>query len=151
MLTCLLDKQTFLTDVECDTWQELVDIAAAPLIERGAIEPSYLGSIKETIDTYGSYMILVDDIAFFHGRPESGVNEISISLALLKRPVYLGDKRILAAFVFAAIDKTSHRDLLRELAWNLEDDDFLELLRNHGSRDDIMQKLRMTEEKHEIS
>lgn len=151
MLTHLLDGQTFLTDVECDTWQELVDIAAAPLIARGSIEASYLQSIKDTVEMYGSYMILVDDIVFFHGRPEAGVNEISISLALLKHPVYMNDRRILAAFVFAAVDKESHRDLLRELAWNLEDDELLELLRNRGSRVEVLRKLRETEVKYEIS
>ena len=82
---------------------------------------------------------------FFHGRPEAGVKEISMSLSMLKEPVYLDDRRILAAFMFAAIDNESHIDLLGELGEHLDDEEFLYLLRNRGSKEDIFKKLNKEE------
>ncbi|MEG2234700.1 MAG: PTS sugar transporter subunit IIA, partial [Oscillospiraceae bacterium] len=73
MITKLIGNDNFLPNVKCKTWEQLVDIAGKPLIDEGAVEPQFLDSIKETVERYGAYMILVDDIAFFHGRPEAGV------------------------------------------------------------------------------
>lgn len=141
MLRDLITDATFQEDVVCRTWEELVDICGAPLLAQGSVQPQFLQSVKETILEFGSYMVLLDDIAFFHGRPEAGVNEISMSLSMLKDPVFLDTRRILAAFMFAAIDNESHLDLLGELSEYLDDEEFLYLLRNHGSKEDIFKKL----------
>ncbi len=87
-------------------------------------------------------MVLVDDIAFFHGRPEAGVKDMAMSLVLLRDPVFLGEKRIKAAITFAAVDKNSHLQLMRELGGYLQDEEFLSLLRNNGSKAEIMKKLQ---------
>ena len=141
MIRDLITDKTFQQDVVCDGWEELVDISGGMLVRQGSIEPRYLQSIKDTIAEYGSYMVLVDDVAFFHGRPEAGAKEVAMSLTLLRDPVYLGDKRIMAAFAFSAVDKSSHQELLRELGGYLQDEDFLTLLRSHGSKAAIMDKI----------
>ena len=69
----------------------------------------------------------------FHGRPEAGVKDMAMSLVLLRDPVFLGEKRIKAAITFAAVDKNSHLQLMRELGGYLQDEEFLSLLRNNGS------------------
>lgn len=150
MITTLINDQTFLSDVSCDSWQELVDVVGAPLVRQGSVEPAFLQSIKDTVVKYGAYMVLVDDIALFHGRPDAGVHEVAMSLALLSRPVYLDDKRIKAAFVFAAIDHDSHLELLQELAHALADEELLALLRDHGGRDEVMRRFELAEEKNEV-
>jgi len=146
VITSLLNGQTLLDDVACDSWQELVDVAGAPLVRQGSVEPVFLQSIKDTIERYGAYMVLVDDIALLHARPEAGVHEVAMSLALLRRPVYLQDKRVKAAFVFAAVDQNSHLGLLKELAAILADDEFLDLLRAGGSREDVLRHLEVAEQ-----
>lgn len=145
MLRDLITETTFQENVVCSSWEELVDICGAPLVAQGSVLPQFLQSVKETILEFGGYMVLLDDIAFFHGRPEAGVKEISMSLSMLKEPVYLDSRRILAAFMFAAIDNESHIDLLGELGEQLDDEEFLYLLRNHGSKEDIFKKLNKEE------
>lgn len=145
MLRDLITDSTFQENVVCSTWEELVDICGAPLVAQGSVLPQFLQSVKETVHEFGSYMVLLDDIVFFHGRPEAGVNEISMSLTMLKEPVYLDTKRILAAFMFAAIDNESHIDLLGELGTQLDDEEFLYLLRNRGSKEEIFNKLNKGE------
>ncbi len=142
MIRDLITEKTFLEDVDCSSWEECVEIGAGLLVKQGSIQPEFIQSIKDTIATYGSYMVLLDDIAFFHGPPEAGVSETSMSLMLLRSPVYLEDKRIKAAFTFAAVDKDGHLQLLQELAGLLQDDAFLELLRNGGPADQIMNKIK---------
>lgn len=142
MICDLIRDETYLEDVVCKTWEELVELGGGLLVKQGSVEPRFIQSIKDTIAEFGAYMVLVDDVAFFHGRPEAGVNKTSMSLILLREPVYLETKRIKAAFTFAAIDKNSHLDLLQELAGYFQDDDFLELLRSGASKAEIMDKIR---------
>lgn len=67
---------------------------------------------------------------------------MAMSLVLLRDPVFLGEKRIKAAITFAAVDKNSHLQLMRELGGYLQDEEFLSLLRNNGSKAEIMKKLQ---------
>ena len=83
MLKDLIRDETFLENVVCGDWRELVELAGGLLVRSGDIEPSYLKSIQETVDEFGAYMVLIEDIAFFHGSPDAGVRNVSMSLALL--------------------------------------------------------------------
>jgi len=142
MICDLITDQTYLENVKCKSWEELVEIGGGLLVKKGSVEPRFIQSIKDTIAEFGPYMVLVDDIAFFHGRPEAGVREIAMSLVLLREPVFLEEKRIKSAITFAAVDKSSHLQLMRELGGYLQDEGFLELLRNHGGKAAIMERLR---------
>jgi len=146
MITSLLEKTGhLLQDIVCTDWENLVDLLAAPLIADGSVLPQFAESAKVAVRQFGGYVVLIEDIAFFHGRPEDGVQELSMTLGLLKEPVYLGEKRIKAAFLFAAVDNESHRDLLGGLAGFMNDDDCLALLREGRDMDAIMKKFKEVE------
>jgi mannitol/fructose-specific phosphotransferase system IIA component (Ntr-type) len=68
-----------------------------------------------------------------------------MTLALLKEPVFLIDKRVKAAFMFAATDNDNHINLLKELAMLLDDDEFLDLILNKKDPDAIMRKIKASE------
>ena len=72
MICDLITDQSYLEDVVCADWEELVEIGGGLLVKQGSVEPRFIQSIKDTIAEFGAYMVLVDDIAFFHGRPEAG-------------------------------------------------------------------------------
>jgi len=146
MITNLLEKEGhLLQDIICTDWENLVDILAAPLIADGSVLPQFAESAKVAVRQFGGYVVLIDDIAFFHGRPEDGVQELSMTLGLLKEPIYLGEKRIKAAFLFAAIDNSSHQELLGALAKLMNDDDCLELLCEGRDLNAIMKKCKEVE------
>ena len=152
MLINLLTKEGhIITEVSCNNWEDLVDVLAAPLIKGGMILPQYAQSAKEVIHKYGAYIVLIDDIAFFHGRPEDGVNEMSMTLGFLKEPIYLRQKRIKTAFLFAAVDNNSHIDLLKDLMTFLNCDECLELLRDGKNIGVIIEKLKEKEALNEVS
>ena len=146
IITELLEKEGhLLKDVVCDNWEELVDIVAAPLISEKVVEPQFVESAKDAIRQFGGYVVLIDDIAIFHGSPEAGVHELALTLALLKRPVYISEKRITVAFLLAAVDNKSHRGLLKELSLFFNDDESLEILRKREDLDAILNKFKEVE------
>jgi mannitol/fructose-specific phosphotransferase system IIA component (Ntr-type) len=143
VLRDLLEKKGHLLEnVTCKNWEELVDILAAPMLEDGTVSPEFVESVKEAVHQFGPYMVLIEDIAFFHGRPEAGVKEVDMTLALLKEPIYLQEKRIKTAFLFAALDNDSHIDLLKELSEALNDDECVELLINGDNPKAILNKFK---------
>lgn len=149
MIATLLRDDTLLTDVECPTWQNAVDLTGAPLIADGTIDATYLAAIKAAVHEYGSYMAIIDGVALFHGRPESSVHRVGLSLALLRNPVNLGDAPITASFILAAPDNESHVELMRELAVGLMDESFVNMLRTGGPRDEILREIHRLEHAHE--
>jgi len=148
----MLEKEGHLIqDVVCASWEELIDILSEPLLNEGTVEPQFVESAKDAVKEFGSYMVLIEDIAFFHGRPEVGVNEFALTLALLKEPVYLLEKRIRAAFLLAAVDNVSHLGLFKELSAFMTDEECLESLRKGEDAADIMNRFKKVENSHEAS
>jgi len=144
----MLEKEGHLIkDVVCDSWEELVDILAVPMLKEGAVEPEFVESAKEAVREFGGYVVLIEDIAFFHGKPEIGVHNLALTFATLKEPVYISEKRIRVAFLLAAVDNVSHRGLLKELSTFMTDEDCLELLRKGEDIDAIMAKFKEVEQK----
>jgi len=141
MIAKLLIKDHIINNVECDTWENLITISGEPLIKKGLIKPQYLKAVKGGVEKYGPYMVLIDDIVFFHARPQDGVNKMCLSLVLLTSPVFILEKRIKAAFMFAATNSTEHIQVMQELAKLLVDDEFLNLLREIQNTDEILKKL----------
>lgn len=142
MLQEYINEKTFVVDAECGNWEEVVETAASLLIKEGAIDHEYVDEVKAAVNEFGSYMVLLDDIAFFHGRPCAAVHKLAMSLVTLKKPVYLLEKRIKAAFLFAALDNDSHMELLQEFGEALQDDAFLTLLRENGTKEEILNKIK---------
>ena len=146
IITELLGKEGhLLKDVVCADWEELVDIIAAPLISEKVVEPRFVESAKDAVRQFGGYVVLIDDIAIFHGKPEDGVHELALTLALLKRPVYLAEKRITAAFLLAAVDNKSHRGLIKEMSLFFNNDKSLEILRKGEDVDAIFNEFKEVE------
>ena len=146
MVTSLLEeKGHLLADMDCTDWETLVDLLAAPLIADGSVEPQFAESAKAAVRQFGGYVVLIEDIAFFHGRPEDGVNRLAMSFGFLREPIYLQEKRIKSAFLFAAVDNDSHRELLQSLAGFMNDDACLDILRNGRDLDAILKKCKEME------
>jgi len=145
----MLGKEGHLiVNAQCGSWGELIDILAEPMLGEGTVKPEFVESAKDAVREFGGYMVLIEDIAFFHGKPETGVRELALTLALLNEPVFLLEKRIRAAFLLAAVDNTSHRGLLKELSVFMTDEKCLDLLRKGEDADILMAKFKEVEERH---
>jgi len=141
MIKGILTKDVVLTDVSVKDWREAVSICGKLLLGTHKIVEQYIDSMIKTIEEFGPYMILLPGIALFHGRPDEGVREICLSLVTFREEVgfkEFGDESIKAAFAFGATDESSHMEILREMALLLQDGAFIDLLKNNGSKEQIM-------------
>lgn len=141
MLAEILKEALVKTDVNVNSWQEALICCGKLLQEQHKIEEAYIHSMMKTVEELGPYMILLPDIAFFHGVPGSDVKEVCLSLITLAQPVYFKEfkgQSIRAAFAFGAVDRDSHMLLLSQLALLLQEEGFIERLKNGGSKAELL-------------
>ncbi|CAM5545733.1 Ascorbate-specific PTS system EIIA component OS=Lysinibacillus sphaericus OX=1421 GN=LS41612_15885 PE=4 SV=1 [Lysinibacillus sphaericus] len=89
MLTELLQSETIQITNEVANWQDAIRIAASPLLQQNKIEKRYIQAMIDSIEHHGPYVVLTPKVAIPHARPSDGVNELSMSLLVLQKPVYL--------------------------------------------------------------
>lgn len=129
------------TDVCASSWQEAIQKAGALLVKKQTVTEAFIQDMIDTVHKFGPYMILLPDVAFFHGPPSDHVLETSLSLITLQDDVFFKEyenQRIRCAFAFGAKDNASHMAMLQEVVKLLQDEAFLSLLTNHGSKEDIV-------------
>lgn len=144
----LLDEKRVRVEVEARGWREAVEAAGSLLVKEGLIETGFIASMIRTVEEMGPYMLLMPDVAFFHGPPGDQVKEACLSLITLKEPVYFHEfdgQRIVCAFAFGAKDASSHLEMLQQVAKLLQDEAFVRLIRGHGSKQEILDHIRNKE------
>ena len=140
----LIKPNCIKTNVSASNWKEVIQMAGDLLINNGNIEQSYVDSMINTVLELGPYMILLPQLAFFHGKPGEGVNEVGISLIVLDEPVIFDDfenQEIKCAFAFSAVDSDSHLSTLQKFAELLSNEPLIELLVNNGNKEEILEMI----------
>ena len=127
MLEAFVKPEAIQLNVACKSWQEALDIGAAPLLADGVIEPSYVEAVKKSHQAM-PYMVIAPGIMLAHARPECGAHAIGISLLTLKEPLPVGSELndpVKLVITFATPDDKSHLKLLEALTEFLMDADRL--------------------------
>ncbi len=112
----------------CDSakdWKDAIRIAAAPLEEHGYVEPRYKEEIISNVEKLGPYILIAENIALPHARPEQGVLKPQIGVTLFRSPVAFGREGSEAQLfvTLAAKDNDSHLDALVSISELLSDED----------------------------
>lgn len=118
----LLGEDNIIVLDSVDSWQEAVEIASKPLTDKNIIERRYEKAMIDAVEKYGPYMVLSDGFALMHSRPEEGVNELGMSMLVLKNSVNLKGEPIRVFIVLAAVDSQSHLEGLADIASLIGDD-----------------------------
>ena len=82
----------------------------------------------ESIEKLGFYVILRENLAMPHARPEDGTLGTGVSLLKLNKPVYYGNSKVQLVFVLATKDADSHMEILMKLVELFQDDESIEKL-----------------------
>ncbi|MEG0959405.1 MAG: PTS sugar transporter subunit IIA [Erysipelotrichaceae bacterium] len=146
MIRDVLSSDFVKTEVNCSTWQDAVKEVGNILKEHGKVEESFIQSMIDTVNELGPYMILLPGLALFHGSPQAGVHEACLSFITFKEDVVFTEfdqQHIQCAFGFGAVDSDSHMGMLMQVAQLLQDEEFIELVRNHGSKEEIMRRIKL--------
>lgn len=89
LLTRLLTKDCIQLANFVHSWQEAIHLAARPLVQQNKIEQRYVEAMIQSIEQYGSYIVITPKVAIPHARPSDGVYELAMSLLRLQQPVFL--------------------------------------------------------------
>lgn len=111
-LSKFLNEKTIQLQNNIRSWEDAINLASFPLLKSKSIEKKYISSMKEVVNTYGTYMVLRDYFALMHARPENGVNKTAMSMLILNEPVTMKDQKIKIFLILAAKDNNSHIEAL---------------------------------------
>jgi len=121
MLKELLPRNHIRCTTAPASWQEAIRLAAAPLLDCGAILPSYVDAMIRSVEENGPYIVIDENFAMPHARPEAGAVRPCMALTILDRPIDMCGQSVQVLLALSATDNTSHLDAMRELAeliWN---------------------------------
>lgn len=121
-------------------WVEAVKLSGTLLAVDGVIEERYINAMVKVTEELGPYAVIAPGVAIPHARPEDGAKRIGLSILVVKSGVNFGSPNdpVYVVIGFAAIDKTSHLGVLKELAELLSMPDLVEKLRNSSSVEEII-------------
>lgn len=124
---------------QVDSWEEAIKIASRPLLEKGYIEPKYIDTMISKVNELGFYIVLSEDVAMPHSRPEDGVLKMGMSLLKLDTPAKFGNNNIQIVITLAAKDNESHIDALTNLVELLNDDEKIEKIKLAKTNQEILE------------
>ena len=113
---------------KADDWREAIKISVQPLEQGGYVKSCYKDGIIENLEKLGPYIMIADEIAMPHARPEQGAIETQISITLFREGVRFDGKETTARLfvTLAAKDSDSHVDALVKISELLSDDETVE-------------------------
>ena len=88
MLKEILQEELVINNVIVDNWRDVVKECGFLLVKKEKVKPEFIDSMIKVVEKFGPYMILLPEVVFFHGQPGDLVNEICLSLVVLKEPVF---------------------------------------------------------------
>lgn len=140
LLKELITKETYQVTDQNLNWREAIALAAKPLQEKSIIDDNYIPAMVNKVEEFGPFIDLGKGVAIPHARPEDGVNEIGMSMLVLKEPVYLAndkDHPIEVMICIAAVDNKSHLKALSHLTRILRDNEMVEQIKQSNKFVDI--------------
>jgi len=105
----LAQNQYIQIGINVEAWEDLIAIAAVPLIKGGFVTAEYPQAVIDNTRKYGAYYVFEEGIAIPHARPECGVIKNGFSLLTLARPVSISDSEPVDIIVmFSGMDSDTH-------------------------------------------
>lgn len=134
-----ISKSNIQLNIDANNWEDGVKISAKPLIDEKIIEEGYVDAIIDNINKLGSYIVVDDMIAMPHARPGNYVNDFGISITTFKNPIKIGSYNDIKIFItISSPDGDSHIDFITQIMMLIDNEEFINLLENASSNDDIL-------------
>lgn len=95
-------------------WRDAIRTAVLPLERNGYVEPRYKEEIIGNLEKLGPYIVIAENVALPHARPEQGALKTQLGVTLFREPVRFDGKDTPARLfvTLAAQDADSHLDAL---------------------------------------
>jgi mannitol operon transcriptional antiterminator len=151
VLTDLLTLETVSCIDGCPDWTNAVYAGGDLLQKIGGIESKYNDAVIQALQKHGPYMVIAPGIALLHARPEDGVNQVCMSLQILRSGVRFGHKDrdpVRLVFMFGTTDPKSHLQALSELMNLINDEPLLDALRASQTAAEAVEVLQQLRKKY---
>lgn len=136
-----INDKTIQTNVDVNTWEEAVIHGSEPLLANEDIEKKYVDAMIDAVHEYGPYMVLADNFALMHSRPENGVLNTSMSLITTKNTLDMEGKPVKVFLILAAKDNESHIKALSQITEILSNEsNFLKIM--DGNKEEILNLIK---------
>lgn len=139
----LSENQCIQVGVDVDSWGEIIEIVATPLITGGFVTRDYPRAVIDNTKEYGAYYVFDEGIAIPHARPECGVIKNCFSMATLKQPVSIhGSEPVDIVVMFGGVDSNAHiTEGIASIVALLENEATLAQIRKATSVDEVLRLL----------
>lgn len=139
----LIVPETILLKESAQSLEDAIRMGAKPLLDRGAITFNYVEAMVKFYENEDPYIMIEPRLAIPHADPECGVNEVSMSLLCLEKPVRYASNYFVHVFVvIAARDKQQHFRALMQLMKLAGSKDEVTAVINSQSAKEIHQIIR---------
>lgn len=141
MLSTWLTQQTINIVDSVEGWQHAIQLSGQPLLDSGTISTDYIQAIYQLHESIGPYYVLAPGIAMPHARPEAGVNQLGLSMLVVKNGVNfnsIDNDPVYLITLLAAPDSTSHISMLTQLAALFSESDDVEKIIKAKNIDQIL-------------
>lgn len=116
-------KQNYVQIVDSvDSWENAIRLVAEPLILDKVITENYREQMIRNVEKLGPYIVISQDVAIPHARPEDGAFESAISILKLKERISFGnDKKVNTIIALASSNDDDHIETLKFISITLSD------------------------------
>jgi len=137
----LLKKENVQICESAEDWRDAIRTAVKPLEEHGYVEPRYKEEIISNVENMGPYIVIADNIALPHARPEQGAISTQIGVTLFRHDVVFDGKDMPARLfiTLAAKDSNSHLDALMEISELLSDETTVQKILESSDTEELYQ------------
>ena len=137
----LLTEETIQITGDYSSYENVLEIAAEPLLNDGIITVGYLEAVQQEYQN-GSIMMITDSFCMPHTNASAGVLDVGMSLVILKDPLNLSDgRKVEFVLLLAAQNGNRHLFAMGQLLRLLGDSNFLERLRGLETAKEVVDYL----------
>lgn len=134
----MINKEHIQIVKEVKDWKEAIRVGAQPLLKDKIINNNYIEQMIKNIEDMGAYIVIAENIALPHARPEDGANRSGISILKLEEKVSFSEtKEVNTIIVLASSSNDDHLVTLKLIADILSNKDNYYRLINTNSIDEI--------------
>lgn len=145
MLSDVLTEEMISINCQANNWEEAVREAGKLLVQNDCAESKYIDAMIENVKTMGPYIVIAQGIAMPHARPGNGVKKVSMSLAILEKPVRFGNEDndpVDLVFALGAVDNNSHLQVMADLCTLIGKQEYIDQLRAMKHKKDIVELIK---------
>lgn len=131
LFQCLEDKNIIVMDT-VSSWEKSLQICGNYLIQEDAIREEYMKEIFNTIENFGAYFVLRNQVAMPHGQPGCNVQKDAMQILYIRNGVqYPGEKKIKLIFLIAANEKTTLLNTVMKVDEVVQNSNLYEEIESH--------------------